>query len=117
LSESYLEQKTWEGWKLSPDQLRALRSLRGSPGWKIYSEQLNRLGVEILEYLSLGESQEELFRRQGSLQTFLRIYSLVDSLVDVNETPAEEFIRRQTMEGYDRLKKTHPELAEIIMRG
>jgi hypothetical protein len=41
----------------------------------------------------------------------------VDSLVDVNETPAEEFIRRQTMEGYDRLKKTHPELAEMIMRG
>jgi hypothetical protein len=42
---------------------------------------------------------------------------LVDSLVDVSESPAEEFGRRATMEGDERLEKSLAEVAVMIMRG
>jgi len=115
LSASFLEQKTWGDWKLSPEELRALRSLKGSAGWTVYCEKLKHLGVEILEYLSLAESHQDFLRRQGSLQTWDRIYSLVENLSEVNETPFEEYMEKKIAESFEDLKRDQPELAEMML--
>ncbi len=41
----------------------------------------------------------------------------MDSLVDVNETPIEEFLKKKMEDAYKDLKRTNPELAELIMKG
>jgi len=115
LSASFLEQRTWGDWKLSPEELRALRSLKSSAGWKVYCERLRFLGVEILEYLSQAESHQDFLRRQGALQNWVRIYSLVESLSEVNETPFEEYMEKRMNESFEDLKRTDPELASMIL--
>lgn len=115
LSASFLEQKTWGDWKISPEELRALRSLKSSAGWKVYCEKLKLLGVEILEYLSQAESHQDFLRRQGALQNWDRIYSLVENLSEVNETPFEEYMKKKMEESFEDLKRDQPELAEMIL--
>lgn len=114
LSEFYLSQKTLEGWRPSQEELKALRSLIRSPGWKIYSNRLRHLGAEILEFLSLAENQSEFLRRQGALQNYLRIYSLVEETIQFEEDGVEKYLERQIEEAKQRLREADPTLAEFL---
>jgi hypothetical protein len=116
LSGSFLGQKTWGDWKLSPAELKALRSLKSSQGWMIYTARLKDLGLETLEYLSLAESHQDFLRRQGALENWTRVYSLVESLTEVNETTFEEYVARKMKEGMEMMEKDQPELAAMLAK-
>lgn len=69
----------------------------------------------MVEYLNLAETHQDFLRRQGALQAWMQVYSLVESLVEVNKSTFEEYVQNRMETSYEEMKKDQPELAEMLM--
>lgn len=72
-------------WKLSPEQILALQSLRVSPGWRVLSEKLKTLETEAGESALNAETMEDFHRRKGFKEGISQVSDFFQTLFSVSE--------------------------------
>ena len=90
-------------WKISKEQRLQLRSLKESPGWKLYSAKLKEQVVEVQESLEVTSEVDQMMRLQGQLRGLRQVSSLVEDLLEVDEIGREGILERKVREEVEEL--------------
>lgn len=80
LKRSYPEQKISVDWSLSKEELQALKRLQQSKGWRILSERLSGLEMELKDYALEATTYEESLHRRGYLSGISLVLGFFQSL-------------------------------------